>query len=256
MNTLEPIWRAIGLPCPDAPLGPRSSASWRRGVTGLFLFAGLQPMAVTPGWVWRRLHCVVLPPSLSWATLLSGWTSASSSRLRKALSTTPSSSSGRLGSWNLNWLSSSITDRAQDKWQLVEQRLLRGQVMCLQETHWETHDQALWTQSLLVKHIFASCTVVPDECRRPGADNSRKGGVATLLPAGYHFTKDKCFVLVPGHATLTEINGPGCKWLVLNTYLRPEDPASTWQLILASPYFPHDYFLNDLLLLKSSTLHI
>ena len=110
--------------------------------------------------------------------------------------------------------------------------------MCLQETHWELHDQALWTQSLLVKHIFASCTIVPDECRRPGADNSRKGGVATLLPAGYHFTEGKCFILVPGHATLTEINGPGCKWLVLNTYLRPEDPAGTWHLIITSPYFP------------------
>jgi len=113
------------------------------------------------------------------------------------------------------------------KKEAIETRLLKGQIVCVQETHWLEHEAALWQFGLLVRETHSSAAAGGP------SGTQRLGGVATFLPVDYSIVWDDTFVLVVGHAIVTTVrSGSGEIDHIVNTYLRPDDPIGTWNAIM------------------------
>ena len=118
------------------------------------------------------------------------------------------------------------------KREAIEARLLRGQIVCVQETHWLEHEAALWEFGLLIRESHSSAAA------RGANGEQRLGGVATFLPVDYSIVWDDTFVLVVGHAIVTTVrSSSGDTDHIVNVYLRPEDPLGTWNTIMLA--LPH-----------------
>jgi len=123
----------------------------------------------------------------------------------------------------VRWLVRVDAAHVKAKKEVIEQRLLRGQIVCVQETHWLEHEAVLWEFGLLVRDVFWSAA-------NGGASGHRRlGGVAIFLPVGYSFDWEGNIILVDGHAILATVRSDsGEVDYIVNTYLRPEDPRGTW----------------------------
>ena len=86
--------------------------------------------------------------------------------------------------WNVCWLVDRTTEAANAKKRRIEEALVKGHIVLLQETHWLDADARLWLLSLLVRHSYYSeaCDdrVETAECLHHGR-SGRMGGVAILL---------------------------------------------------------------------------
>ena len=187
-----------------------------------------------PVWLWKKLQTASPPVHLTWGALLQGWEHADAGSVRDVILTQAPHADVRVWSWNARWLVDLHTLTAATKRRHIEQALMKGNIVCLQETHWHERDAQLWSHGLICRDVFHSAA---GDSPFAGLehDAGRFGGVATLLPPGYQFVQDECITLVPGHATLCCVLAPdGAKHQIVNCYLQTGHTAHTWDLLVAA----------------------
>ena len=141
-------------------------------------------------------------------------------------------------SWNVCWLVDMKSHKVLEKRARVEAALAKGQIVCLQETHWADEDAKLWLLGLLAGRAYHSSLNKREPTDADDSTSGRTGklgGVVTILPPGFSFTPDGCCELVPGHAILTQIEDPqGTTHSIVNCYLRPGRTTETWDNLLGA----------------------
>ena len=212
-------------------------AKTRRNSVGHFTGLNDSLVGRSPSWVWGKLQGSAAPTRPTWGQLLGRWTDAFPADVRAALTQHSTPTDLCLATWNVSWFVNLTTEVAAAKRRIIDDLLTRGVVVCTQETHWRHPDAVIARLGFLCAASFYSAATdeAPGAPARPAGDNAprRLGGVATFLPPGNTFVDDLCRELVPGHAIYTtHIDRMGHKHSIINVYLRPENPAQTWNAVL------------------------
>ena len=116
---------------------------------------------------------------------------------------TPASSAIRIATWNTRWLLSPHTEQGTRKRAFINDFLLQGTVVALQETHWTPTAAAVWGG------LFPGSLVVESSAPPPGGpepDARPRGGVAIIVP--HPFTLAGSRVLFPGYGLSATISHP------------------------------------------------
>ena len=184
-----PLWRTLGFPPREDAAPSASSPQWRAVVARL---VGAMPDGVRlpklRSWtaLWALIHAAPPPVSTTWGQLCGGASvDTIATKIREGAACPPFS----CASWNARWVKAS-TPKAALKRQFVLDKVLAGQAVCLQETHWTEAKGFAW------EGLFPASQVASSPAHEDGQGVTR-GGVAILLP---HHVK------VIGRRTLA----PGC----------------------------------------------
>ena len=230
---------ALGYPVASAPVPTKRSKTWLWAVKVIEGFARADGVmgGRSAAWLWQQLHCSMAPRCFSWGELLGAWGDTDAEVFRARLLACPSAARLALWSWNVRWMVDLGADRARAKQQRINDALLGGFVVCLQETHWLLHEAELWLRGLITSHSYHSPAAPGNRDDRAVAHSGRSdryGGVAILLPPGFDFIPGERYELVPGHVIAAKITDPnGDRHQVVCCYLRPGDAHTTWAHMLA-----------------------
>ena len=138
---------------------------------------GLRARLRSPTALWGRFYAGRGPPrGATWADLVRGRTVAD---LARGLEHGGSGQGDlRLASWNVRWLVSPHSDKGKLKKAVITRHLLQGRIVAIQETHWDSRDEAVW------QGMFPGTDVVSSPARL-GPRGGPQGGIALLAPRPY-----------------------------------------------------------------------
>ena len=148
------LWDALGCPPRAAPLPLARSTAWRTARKSLhraLLQAGCTRCPWAPTGLWALLHGGRPVAGRTWGELCAA---ASVRGVAERLARSPTEAC--VTSWNARWLRDSSSDLGRAKRALIEQWLLAGRVVMLQESHWDTVTAELWRASCAAGHVFYS----------------------------------------------------------------------------------------------------
>ena len=185
-----PLWRTLGFPPRGGTAPCATSAQWVAVVSRLR--DAMPPGVKLPrmgSWptLWALVHATAPPAHTTWAQLC-GNASVDTivARLEGGAAAPPFS----CYSWNARWVKAS-TPKAALKRQFVLDKVLAGQVVCVQETHWSEAQGFAWAGLFPAAQVaFAHAHTDPRGVTR--------GGVAVLVPHRARIVSQR--VLAPGCA--------------------------------------------------------
>ena len=156
---------ALGHPAPWVSLPSRRSASWAKVLEAFSNFLNGCELTVNfgPHKLWNRLQRRPRPKNIRWGEVLKGWEEAHADRVREALFVSHGKAEIYIMSWNACWLVDMKSDKVRRKREIIESALARGNVVCLQETHWTDGDAKLWLLGLLAGRAYFSNSIERDE---------------------------------------------------------------------------------------------
>lgn len=241
--------QAVGHLLAGGTVPPSRSRAWRDAAVLLDSFAHCSLLCGRSSrWLWLRLHGIQPPRSFTWMQLFAGWLNASPDTLLSKLNTPNRGTRAQIFSWNVRWLVNMTIPKQQAKKARIFQALEQGFVVCLPETHWLAHDEALWRTEFPLSALFAS-NAVSDPAVQPTdaspqatSRSDRRGGVAILLPPGCKMTS--VMIPLPGYCISCEYTDAlGLGHRVVSCYLESGNPTATWDAILA--FLPPRWFNDD-----------
>jgi len=248
------LHEVLGYPVAARLLPTKRSPVWSGFKAALEQWMGVPDALLGrgPSWLWVKLQGTAAPKRCTWGGLLNGWLDATPADLVAALRRHTTATNTTITSWSARWLVDPIAQAVRCKKDIIEDRLARGHIVCVQETHWLGYEAALWRLAMLV-HVMYWSDATPDPTLDLDDNHSydhprhgrrgRFGGVATFVPPNYRMVNDLCRILVPGHAILVTVDDDAHnRKFIINTYLRPGSPAATWQMVLDAipPDILHD----------------
>ena len=128
---------ALGRPPLEALLPGARDPRWgpvRKSIEAALRLAGTGARVRTPSALWALARAGTRPPrGATWADLVTGvllTTLVDNVRVQSR------DADVVISSWNARWLVSPHSDQAAAKRAVMHSRLARGEVVCLQETHW------------------------------------------------------------------------------------------------------------------------
>ena len=164
---------ALGLPSRDRLLPTRHSPEWGAAVRRIETWGEAPGLLAGRGvgWLWAKLQASACSKRKTWGEILDGWEHAPPQEVVRALRSSSHAPSLTIVSWNVRWLVRAGADHVKAKKEAIEARLMRGQIVCVQETHWLEHEAALWEFGLLVRDTFWSAAASGEQ------GQSRLGGL-------------------------------------------------------------------------------
>ena len=230
---------AVGHPADGMVLPTRHSPSWELVIRRLEDFTDLHGELTRrgPKWLWNKLQRRTLPKKIRWGDLLRDWREAPSSEVREALTRVTPAADIIVWSWNARWLVDLNSPTVAAKRAKIEDAFRRGYIVCIQETHWLDGEARIWLLGLLCHDAYhsAACDQEGQEVVPGNGRTGRLGGVATLIPPGFTFNRERCSTLVPGRVIATEIvDAGGRHHNVVNCYLETGNAVNTWNEALAA----------------------
>ena len=185
-----PLWRALGFPPRGGTAPCAKSAQW--GAVVARLRRAMPPEVKLPrmgSWpsLWALVHATAPPAHTTWARLC-GDASVDTivARLEGGAAAPPFS----CYPWNARWVKASAP-KAALKRQFVLDKVLAGQVVCVQETHWSEAQGFGWAGLFPASQVaFAHAHTDPRGVTR--------GGVAVFVPHRTRIVSQR--VLAPGCA--------------------------------------------------------
>ena len=218
------LWVALGSPSPTHLVPLRRTRAWKEAAASLRSALSVRSCYWTPAsWqaLWRLLHPASPPASTTWEALLSHHTL--DTLIRAHTESISSEAPLVMGCWNARWLMDPHADVSVSKRNVVMRRILRGQPVLLQETHWTDAHASQWDRLFPTAAVYASPASTP-------RGEKPTGGVATLLPRGWECVSSR--TLFPGCALEVVARHGGrtvCFW---NLYLPPSDQSSVLHALL------------------------
>ena len=173
------LWEALGAPPLRQVLPAARDPSWVAAHRSLWLQLSATDTARrfrSPASLWLLLYGSSLRPGTTWGELCRGHTLADVVGLLGAPARGPTPT---ITSWNVRWLHNPHTATAAAKRAAILRRLQVGDIVFLQETHWNTASQAIW------EGLFPAATVVAAPSRL-GPAGGQQGGVAIIIPAAWN----------------------------------------------------------------------
>ena len=179
-----PLWRALGFSPRGGTAPCAKSAQWK-------VVVGRLKRAMPPGvklhrmgsWatLWALVHATAPPAHTTWARLCGN---ASVDAIVARLKGGAEALLFLCYSWNARWVKAS-TPKAALKRQFVLDKVLAGQVVCVQETHWSEVQGYAWAGLFPPSQVaFAHAHADPHGVTRGGGGSSRAAPVADRQPAG------------------------------------------------------------------------
>ena len=174
------------------PVPPRQSGCWTDFCNALDTFIEIPGFATrrSPGWLYRRIHGKRSQQRITWGDFRP--TGALSCEGLKTLVTISDTKSNcMIISWNARWLVDASAEHGIAKREVISMFLAKGAIVCVQETHWNDSNAAIWPHGLLFTNLHYSTAVEGRLLRNQHTENEideelqgRCGGVATFLPPG------------------------------------------------------------------------
>ena len=220
------LLEALGSPNLELLPPPAASGEWaarRNRLRAQLAAAGCHAHIRTPAALWAAAG-VEGRPGRRWPQLEGVLLSTLAGRLNRPLTTSPI----QLATWNARWLLSLHSGQGTRKRAFVQNLLLQGTVVALQETHWTTVSAALWGGLFPGASVAASATP-GDEGTDP--HTRPRGGVAIIAPQPFVLTDPR--VLCPGYGLSATVTHPGSPDIIHihNIYLPPDNRLATARLI-------------------------
>jgi exonuclease III len=128
----------------------------------------------------------------------------------------------KVSTWNLNSLFDLHSDIAVSKISILK-RLLKSNIVCIQETKWDTTQHSLIADTLTNTQIFSN--------PGPSYETGKSLGTAILLPTYLTQLARSHTVLVEGCAEQVEITAENTSHTIVNLYLPPGKEIQTFESI-------------------------
>ena len=153
------LLEALGSPSLESLPPFATAAEWtmRRNILRtLLLPLGCRAPLRTPAALWAAA-VVVARHGRSWSQLAGLPLSGLAARMRRATATGPL----QLATWNARWLTTPHTEQGTRKRAFINEMLMQGAIVALQETHWKPGVGAMWGA------LFPGASLVHTDARPP-----------------------------------------------------------------------------------------